>query len=77
MHFSAVAVTIALVGGASTAMASAIPAITPRQATLCTGSYSAVCCATDVLGLADLNCAPRTFPTTSSQRLLSSTDHLR
>ncbi len=56
MHFSTIAVVLA---GATAAVATAIPALKERQSTLCTGSYSPVCCATDVLGLADLDCAPR------------------
>ncbi|KAJ9495785.1 beta ketoadipyl CoA thiolase, th1 [Exophiala xenobiotica] len=55
MHFSTIAVVLA---GATAAVATAIPALKERQSTLCTGSYSPVCCATDVLGLADLDCAP-------------------
>ncbi|ETI23636.1 hypothetical protein G647_05438 [Cladophialophora carrionii CBS 160.54] len=68
MHFSTVVVALA---GASTALASAIPgksSLMDRQAavTLCTGaSSSAVCCATDVLGVADLDCAPPPTPPTS------------
>ncbi|KIW38667.1 uncharacterized protein PV06_09618 [Exophiala oligosperma] len=61
MHFSTVFVALA---GASAAVATAIPALTERQSALCSGSYQAQCCATDVLGLADLNCAtPPTTPT--------------
>jgi hypothetical protein len=40
----------------------ALPAVdvNKRQQTVCTGTYSnAQCCATDVLGVADLNCANR------------------
>ena len=48
--------------GATTALASAIP-LEERQTNNfdpCTGTLgSAVCCATDVLGVADLDCAPR------------------
>ncbi|KAG9746027.1 hypothetical protein KCU73_g7456, partial [Aureobasidium melanogenum] len=38
--------------------------VSARQVTICAGTYSnAQCCATDVLGLADLNCAnPPTVP---------------
>jgi hypothetical protein len=67
MHFSTVVIALA---GASTALASAIPGkstLMDRQAavTLCTGAdSSAVCCATDVLGVADLDCAPRMSPNT-------------
>lgn len=62
MYFSTLVIALA---GASTALASAIPGkstLMDRQAavTLCTGAdSSAVCCATDVLGVADLDCAPR------------------
>lgn len=56
MQFSTVFSTV--LAGASVAMA--IPAMERRQAPVCTGTDSnAVCCATDVLGVADLNCAPR------------------
>ncbi|KIX96808.1 uncharacterized protein Z520_07528 [Fonsecaea multimorphosa CBS 102226] len=59
MRFYTAAIALA---GATTAMASAIPgksALVDRQVTLCSGAdSSAVCCATDVLGVADLNCAP-------------------
>lgn len=43
------------------ALVAAAPAdISARQAGICTGTYSNIqCCATDVLGLADLNCANR------------------
>ncbi|KAI1611905.1 putative hydrophobin precursor [Exophiala viscosa] len=58
MHFSTIVIALA---GASTALA--LPALMERQASLCTGDYSEQCCATDVLGLADLNCAaPPTVP---------------
>jgi len=41
-------------------MASAMPALNQRQTLVCTGTYSnAQCCATDVLGVADLNCFNR------------------
>lgn len=60
MHFSTVVLALA---GATTAVASAIPGkstLMDRQAALCSGaSNSPVCCATDVLGVADLDCAPR------------------
>lgn len=41
----------------------ASPALVSRQdAALCSGTYgNAQCCATDVLGVADLNCADRTY----------------
>ena len=61
MYFSTVVIALA---GASAAAASAIPGMSRRQdaTVLCTGTdASAVCCATDVLGVADLNCAPRTL----------------
>ena len=62
MHFSTIVIALA---GVSTAMAApapvAAPALMERQASLCTGDYSEQCCATDVLGLADLNCAARKF----------------
>lgn len=57
MHFSTIVVALA---GASTALASAIPDMSPRQAAVCSGTEgNPVCCATDVLGVADLDCAPR------------------
>lgn len=38
-----------------------LPALEQRQTTVCSGTYSnAQCCATNVLDLADLNCANRT-----------------
>ncbi|KAJ9603432.1 hypothetical protein H2200_012210 [Cladophialophora chaetospira] len=60
MHFSAVVIALA---GATTVLASPMPGksmLVDRQAVdVCTGtSNSAVCCATDVLGVADLDCAP-------------------
>jgi hypothetical protein len=61
MHFSSIVIALA---GATTALAAALPGkstLMDRQATLCAGSNSAVCCATDVLGLADLDCATRMF----------------
>ncbi|KAJ4303255.1 hypothetical protein N0V90_002148 [Kalmusia sp. IMI 367209] len=46
------------------AAAIAAPTLEQRQAPICT-SGSPLCCATDVLNLADLDCAtPATFPTT-------------
>jgi len=55
-------IVVALVG-ATTAMAAAVPGrstLLDRQAALCSGaSSSPLCCATDVLGVADLDCAPR------------------
>ncbi|KAI4762586.1 hypothetical protein E4T52_10742 [Aureobasidium sp. EXF-3400] len=51
------------------ALVAAAPAdLSARQAALiCSGTYSNIqCCATDVLGLADLNCAnPPTTPTSA------------
>ena len=52
----------------STLLASAFAApvvdIVERQTAVCSGTYSnAQCCATDVLGIADLNCANRMNPT--------------
>lgn len=46
---------------ASASVAWAAPAeLKSRQSLVCSGTYSnAQCCATDVLGLADLNCANR------------------
>lgn len=50
---------IAAIVGATMTVATAIP-LSERQLPLCQGTNSnAVCCATDVLGLADLDCAPR------------------
>ena len=59
MHFSTVIVALA---GASTTLASVIPELARRQSNLCSEG-SAVCCATDVLGVADLNCAVREYLT--------------
>jgi hypothetical protein len=58
MQFSTLLVALT---GATVAVASAIPSLEERQsALLCSGlSGTPVCCATDVLGLADLDCAPR------------------
>lgn len=62
MHFSTIIVALA---GATGALASAIPGkstLMDRQTALCSGaSSSAVCCATDVLGIADLDCATREY----------------
>lgn len=54
--------------GASTALATPAYLTEKRQVTLCPGTDSnAQCCATDVLGLADLNCAnPPTQPTSTA-----------
>jgi len=42
-------------------LAFGVPALEQRQTTVCSGTYSnAQCCATNVLDLADLNCASRT-----------------
>lgn len=45
----------------ASSVVTAMPAdLAARQTTICSGTYSnAQCCATDVLGLADLNCANR------------------
>ena len=59
MHFSTVIVALA---GASTTLATVIPELARRQSNLCSEG-SAVCCATDVLGVADLNCAVREYLT--------------
>jgi hypothetical protein len=60
MRFSIIAATIL-------PLAMAMPAelaLVDRQATVCSGTTgNAQCCATDVLGLVDLNCANRTFST--------------
>ncbi|KAG9762712.1 hypothetical protein KCU73_g1783, partial [Aureobasidium melanogenum] len=54
----AATIITALVGSAIVAAAPAD--VSARQVTICAGTYSnAQCCATDVLGLADLNCANR------------------
>ena len=67
-------ITFAAIVGATMTVASALPQAAPPQPSqssappqppqppqvLCVGTNSnAVCCATDVLGLADLDCAPR------------------
>ncbi|KAF9733427.1 hypothetical protein PMIN06_007548 [Paraphaeosphaeria minitans] len=47
--------------------AAAAPALESRQIPVCTGG-SPLCCATDVLNLADLDCAtPTTTPTSTNQ----------
>ncbi|KAF2155417.1 hypothetical protein K461DRAFT_292280 [Myriangium duriaei CBS 260.36] len=50
----------------------AMPAnLAPRQATICTGLYGTPqCCATDVLGVADLNCANPPAAPTSEQNFV-------
>jgi len=63
MRFSVAAIVLA---GATSAVASAIPALVERQSAVCTGDYSPVCCATDVLGIADLDCAPPTTTPTDA-----------
>jgi hypothetical protein len=61
MHFSTIVIALA---GATTAMATAIPgksSILERQTAIyipCSGT-TAQCCAVDVLGVADLDCAQR------------------
>ncbi|KAK5064897.1 beta ketoadipyl CoA thiolase, th1 [Exophiala bonariae] len=67
MHFQAVVIALA---GASTAMAAALPGkstLMDRQVLLCSGLGSTpLCCATDVLGVADLDCAaPPETPTSA------------
>ncbi|KAH0343427.1 hypothetical protein KCU81_g5212, partial [Aureobasidium melanogenum] len=54
----------ALIGSSLVAAAPAPADVSARQVTICSGTYNnAQCCATDVLGLADLNCAnPPTVP---------------
>lgn len=59
MQFSTLLVALT---GATVVVATAIPALQERQAALCAGlSGTPVCCATDVLGLADLDCATRKY----------------
>ena len=62
MHFSSIIIGVA---GVTTAMAAAVPgtsSLLDRQVALCSGATgSPQCCATDVLGLADLDCATREF----------------
>lgn len=55
----------------ASSMVTALPAeLSARQTTICSGTYSnAQCCATDVLGLADLNCANRKSRTRKTQLL--------
>lgn len=54
----AATIITALIG--SSFVAAAPADVSARQTTICAGTYSnAQCCATDVLGLADLNCANR------------------
>merc|ERR1711939_1217513 len=65
MHFQTIVLALA---GASTAMAAALPGkstLMDRQALLCSGASSTpLCRATDVLGIADLDCAaPPETPT--------------
>lgn len=56
MQFSIILTTLL----ASASVTMAVPAMIRRTTPVCTGTYSnAQCCATDVLGVADLNCAPR------------------
>lgn len=64
MQFS-ILTTITL---AASAVASAIPAMEARQSPVCLGTYgNAQCCATDVLGVADLNCFnPPSTPTSAA-----------
>ncbi|OTB01619.1 hypothetical protein M426DRAFT_323258 [Hypoxylon sp. CI-4A] len=60
MKFSAAAVAAIFAG-----VVAAAPALEERQYTPCSGLYgTAQCCATDVLGVADLDCAnPSATPT--------------
>lgn len=65
ISFKMLASTIitALIG--SSLVAAAPADVSARQVTICSGTYNnAQCCATDVLGLADLNCANRESYTT-------------
>jgi hypothetical protein len=58
MQFSSIVLALA---GASTAFAAALP-LEARQLPICSGLGSNLqCCATNVLDLADLNCANREF----------------
>ncbi|ETN38582.1 uncharacterized protein HMPREF1541_06619 [Cyphellophora europaea CBS 101466] len=72
--------TVLALAGAAVAMpANAITAKTAleqRQQPLCSGlTGSAQCCATDVLGLADLDCAnPPTVPTSTEEFVQSCSD---
>ena len=53
-----IAIVAALFAGAAVAA----PALQERQYVACSGLYgTAQCCATDVLGVADLDCANRMF----------------
>lgn len=61
MLFS-VLTSLTLAATLAATMASAMPALNQRQTVVCSGTYSnAQCCATDVLGVADLNCFNREF----------------
>lgn len=51
----------ALVAAFAAAAVAAPASLEQRQVPVCTGG-SPLCCATDVLNLADLDCATRTFP---------------
>ena len=56
MHFTTVTFTLL----ASASLTLAVPAYKRQASTLCSGLESnPQCCATDVLGVADLNCADR------------------
>lgn len=66
MKFSTI-IASALIG-ASAALTTPAHLTEKRQVTLCPGTDSnAQCCATDVLGLVDLNCANRTYTLLASQ----------
>jgi Fungal hydrophobin len=61
MRFSTIAVALA---GATSSIVIAAPAMLARQTALCSGlNGTPQCCATDVLGVADLDCANRELPT--------------
>ncbi|ORY57437.1 Cerato-ulmin hydrophobin family [Pseudomassariella vexata] len=61
MQFSIIAAALF----STAALAAPAPEVAPRQYTPCSGLYgTSQCCATDVLGIADLDCAnPPTVPT--------------
>lgn len=51
---------LVFVGAALAAPSGSAPAVEPRQYTACSGLYgSSQCCATDVLGVANLDCGER------------------
>jgi Fungal hydrophobin len=56
-------ILLATVTGAAMALASALPLEERAKAPICSGLGSTpLCCATDVLGTADLDCAKRMSP---------------